>query len=68
MHTGIFISCKSAHYQPVQTLVSWRELVLNILALLKRQENYQVSYLAFLYFVQFYQKQVGIIKEHEGPA
>ena len=36
MHPGIFISGTSAHYQPVQALVYWRKLVLNILALLER--------------------------------
>ena len=45
MHTGIFVSNTSAHYQPVQALAYWRKLVLNILALLKRKDTYQVCYL-----------------------
>ena len=69
MHTSIFISCStSIHWQPAQVLVFWRKLVLKILALLERQDTYQVSYLTTLYFVIFYQKQVGIIEEHEGQA
>ena len=54
MHTGIFISYTSAHYQPVQALVYWRKLVLNILALLERKDTHQVCYLITLYFVLFY--------------
>ena len=36
---GIFISYTSVHYQPVQALVYWRKLVLNILALLERSNT-----------------------------
>ena len=56
MHTSIFISCKSAHYQPAQALSNWRKLVLNILTLLERKATSQLSYLITLYFVLFYSK------------
>ena len=39
MHTGIFISYTSAHYQPAQALVYWRKLVLKILPLLERRDT-----------------------------
>ena len=51
MHTGIFTTYTSAQYQPAQALVYWRMLVLNILALLKRHETYQVPSKSFNYFV-----------------
>ena len=47
MHTGIFISCTSGHYQPVQALVYWRKFVLNILSLLDWKDTYKL----FSYFV-----------------
>ena len=58
MHTGIFTSGTSAHYQPVQALVYWRKLILNIWKrkkLLERKNTYQVTYLTTLYFVLLYQ-------------
>ena len=50
MHTGIFISYTSAHYQPAQALVYWRKLVLKIIPLLERTDTQQVSYLINLLF------------------
>ena len=44
MHTGIFISYTVVTYQPAQTLLYWRKLVLNILALLERKDIYQMSF------------------------
>ena len=48
MHTSIFISCTSARCQPTHTLVYWRKLVLNILALLERKDTYQVNFIQLL--------------------
>ena len=50
LHTGIFSSCTSAHYQSMQAPVYWRKLVLNILALLERKDTCQENYLTMLDF------------------
>ena len=40
MHTGIFIICISADYQPAQALEYWTKLVLNRIV---GKDTYQVS-------------------------